>query len=299
MLLALVPTVALPLSANPSTLGEQSLGTIVTIEVDGVLTEFIVVQQGSPSSVYSDFEDGTVLLMRGIWDAWLENPRNANYSANTLHLWLNDEFYNMIEPAARNAVRNVGIPTRLNQQVRAYIFAPSVYELNNNVPIGNAQQPRSLEPWWDAVAFEYFVGALGHARAAQASNGTYWAYWTRTTAHNRNTDADVGMYFVDSSGSSVVNTNIWTSYSVRPALVFADTVQVGADGRLLFGAVPPVEPPTDEPTDDDDKEPHESAFTPELAERLNNSLEMLNLIIIFGIAVFVGFVLYKLIAIFV
>ena len=69
------------------------VGSSVFANVNGVRTEFLVVHQGLPSSMYDASCDGTWLLMKDIYveRAWHSSNSNS-YKASTINTYLNDTF---------------------------------------------------------------------------------------------------------------------------------------------------------------------------------------------------------------
>ncbi len=47
-----------------TTLGSKAVGSIVKLNFDGAMREFLVVHQGKPSSLYDESCNGTWLLMK-------------------------------------------------------------------------------------------------------------------------------------------------------------------------------------------------------------------------------------------
>jgi hypothetical protein len=257
MLFALVPVVALPVSAVPTTLGEQSIGAVVSFEVGGTLTEFIVVHQGSPSADYVGFEGGTVLLSRRLLEPsrrWNSVAGAVRYNDSDIHRWLNGDFIASIEPSAVNRLSTVRIPYVSDVSImtganglQCRVFLLSYRELNGTIWNGVPDE---------GAVFSFFAETTGLATRRQAlrANNTTASWWSRSP---RVDSTRVGtVQVVETSGTTLENSrlNMGTLVDrhgyVRPALVLPQTVQVGADGRLLFGVDPPItEPPTTSATE--------------------------------------------------
>ena len=92
-------------------LGKLSVGSTVYLNVNGGKIEFLIVNQGLPSSDYDDSCNGTWLLMKDIYEqrAWNSVALNS-YSESTIHNYLNSEFLELIDPDIQDVIKWVKIP---------------------------------------------------------------------------------------------------------------------------------------------------------------------------------------------
>lgn len=91
-------------------LGDLEIGTIVHIKENGVYQDYIVVNQGLPSSMYDSSCNGTWLLRKDIYTmrAW---DSSINYYKNSdIHSYLNGTFPNLFDDDIKNAIKQVKIP---------------------------------------------------------------------------------------------------------------------------------------------------------------------------------------------
>lgn len=89
-------------------LSSKAVGSIVKIKVNGTLRDFIVVQQGKPSSIYDESCNGTWLLMKDLYESRQWHSSNVNdYANSTIHKWLNNEFLNLIDANIRAQIRQL------------------------------------------------------------------------------------------------------------------------------------------------------------------------------------------------
>ena len=95
-------------------LGSLAVGSSVYFKVNNVRTQWLVVQQGNPStSLYDSSCDGTWLLMKDIYKKRQWNDSNYNdYAGSTIHSYLNSTFLGRLETGVRSAVKQVKIPYR-------------------------------------------------------------------------------------------------------------------------------------------------------------------------------------------
>mgnify|MGYP004657688167 CR=1 FL=1 len=90
---------------------DRPVGSTVTLNVGGKPYEFIVVQQGKPSSMYDDSCSGTWLLMKDCYTQRIYSSNGAEYYNSSIDAWLNDDFINSLD--VKDTVKTVKIPYRL------------------------------------------------------------------------------------------------------------------------------------------------------------------------------------------
>ena len=91
------------------TIDSVSVGQSVYCNVNDTKTEFIIVHQGKPSSMYDDSCNGTWLLMKDVYDnsAW-NSSNNNRYKTSTIHSYLNNTFLNLLD--IKDVIRQAKIP---------------------------------------------------------------------------------------------------------------------------------------------------------------------------------------------
>lgn len=93
-------------------LGDMAVGSTVKIKVNGTLTDFIIVQQGSPGSGDNDF-DGTWVLMKNILRIM---PFFNNGDSQYAHEYLNGTFFNQIGEYVKSKIKNVNLKYNSNSR---------------------------------------------------------------------------------------------------------------------------------------------------------------------------------------
>lgn len=92
--------------------GSLSVGSTVWLMENGVMTKYIVVQQGTPSaSMYANC-DGTWLFRAELTDfelAW-GGGRTSNYLTSSVYKTLNSTVLNRFDSAIQNAMKNAKVP---------------------------------------------------------------------------------------------------------------------------------------------------------------------------------------------
>ena len=91
-----------------ATLGTKAVGSTVKLKVNGVAREFIVVHQGTPSSLYDASCNGTWLLMKDCYETRQWHSSDVNDYANSIvHSYLNSTFLNLMDTNIRNQIKQV------------------------------------------------------------------------------------------------------------------------------------------------------------------------------------------------
>ena len=93
-------------------IGDMPVGSTVYIPVEGVPTEFIIVNQGIPSGSeqYDGSCNGTWLLMKDIYEDMYWDSENNDYENSDIHAHLNGTFLRRFEPEIQNIISQVKIP---------------------------------------------------------------------------------------------------------------------------------------------------------------------------------------------
>ena len=93
-------------------LSALSVGSSVYLNVNGTKTEFLVVNQGLPSSLYDSSCNGTWLLMKQIYTTRTWDSSNNDYENSDIHSYLNGTFLGLLDSDIQAAVKQVKIPYR-------------------------------------------------------------------------------------------------------------------------------------------------------------------------------------------
>lgn len=93
-------------------LGKLNVGSTVYLNVDGGKRDFIIVNQGLPSSDYDNSCNGTWLLMKDIYEqrAWNDITTSDSYSKSLIHNYLNSKFLELLDPDIQDVIKLVEIP---------------------------------------------------------------------------------------------------------------------------------------------------------------------------------------------
>ena len=219
-------------------LGSKAVGSSVYLKVNGVNTEFLVVHQGKPSSLYDDSCNGTWLLMKDIYKTMAWDSSNNDYKNSDVHSYLNGTFLGLLETDIQNAIKQVKIPYRNGtgsggttasgaNGLSTKIFLLSGYE------VGWTTSDSQYFPV-DGAKLDYFTASSsGNSKRIANLNGTATGWWLRSPYTS---DAN-GVWYVLSSGDY----SRWfynNTYGVRPALVLDSLLSVSDDGSVQTNVAP-------------------------------------------------------------
>ena len=193
---------------------DVQVGNAVYINIDGTPTEFIVVHQGKPSEDYDDSCNGTWLMMKNIYalGRWGAKTSPPHYWSTTINDYLNETFYNKIDPSIREYIKTVNIPVE-NITFTAKVFALSASE------IGGSKADSEWLGYEEGAKLDYFIsGSTSQAKSKRiAAYNAANESWLLRSIDNNGTYANP--YIVSSDGSYTNSTdNVNRGY--RPVFIF-------------------------------------------------------------------------------
>lgn len=209
-----------------------AVGSSVYLNVGGVRKEFLVVQQGLPSSLYDASCDGTWLLMKDIYENRQWNSSDVNkYETSDVNTYLNGPFFNLFDRNIQGIIKQVKIPYRkgdgTNQSgangLSCKVFLLGGYE------VGWTTSDSRYFPV-DGAKLDYFgASAVGNPKriANYGGSATSWGLRSPST-YSR----DSYMWFVFSDGSYSTS-GPSASVGIRPALILPSTTLVDDSGNIV------------------------------------------------------------------
>lgn len=217
-------------------LGKLPVGASVFTNLDGELREFIVVQQGLPSSMYSETCNDTWLLMKdvyadGVWPDIIDN--------------LDSIFLPKFDAEIQNKIKQVKIPYYTGKS-QDKVYSGEQGE-TCTIFFLSAKELGLVDTWnWipnDGVLLSYFYNGAGDAanqRRIAYLNGKPTEWWTRSKQTRTGGDpADVNAHTVGSDGDHSTmhikthhvhpdGSQFWSNASsgMRPAFIMPSDTRV-------------------------------------------------------------------------
>lgn len=206
---------------------QLAVGSSVYLNVSGVQTEFLIVHQGLPSSVYDSSCNGTWLLMKDIvgLSNWGVDSSGQCFDKNPpIRTYLDNTFAPMLDTAVYNQIKTVSIPvmTRRNGDKSVLgtaslkVFLLSTDEINRS-KASDSKYPTLVE----GAALSYFSSATDSSRLIANYNGSAKGWWTRTKIKTLPSGYE-RVHRVSESGS-VTAYRLEASLGVRPAMILPST----------------------------------------------------------------------------
>lgn len=217
-------------------LSTLDVGQSVFANVNGKKTEFLVVHQGKPSSMYDASCNGTWLLMKDIYEKRVWQSGNINkYETSDIHSYLNGPFIGLFDSGIQKLIKQVKIPYRKNggkggtdqsgaNGLSCKVFLLSGYE------IGCTTSDFPFFPV-NGTKLSYFEAGTGSSamnKRIAKLNGSA-AYWWLRSPLTRNTS---GVWCVD-TGGDCDSGSASGSYGIRPALVLSSDALVDDEFNLI------------------------------------------------------------------
>jgi hypothetical protein len=230
-----------PLAMSKGTpIGELAVGDIVKTNVNGVSTNFMIVHQGLPSSVYDESCNGTWLLMQDAYKPssdfmWSSSGIN-DYENSDIHSYLNNTFINLFDDSIKNIIKQVKIPYTKgsggyssNIQTGANGLVTKVFSLSIR-ELGNIATSAMLVEGEELKYFEGINNSFSNEKRVAYLNGEAVGWWARTPQHNK-TNMAVISYTKGELNAQNVNNKYW---NIRPAIILpSDTAFVDGDFNIV------------------------------------------------------------------
>ena len=210
-----------------------AVGASVYLNVGGVRTEFLVVHQGLPSSLYDASCDGTWLLMKDCYTnrVWSDYSSN-NYKIAAINTYLNGPFLGLFDSNIQGIIKQVKIPyvngtggasvASGADGLSCKVFLLGGCEVGLS-SIGNVPS--------DGVKLDYFDSTVSTDTKRVANLNGSPIGWALRSADSNTSNT---IWFITVRGSS----NNYQSYAngsfgIRPALILPSTTLVDDSGNVV------------------------------------------------------------------
>ena len=209
-----------------ATLGEQAVGSIVKLNVGGVVTEFIVVQQGLPSSAYDDSCNGTWLLMKNIYTERAFGYSNNLFAGSAVFDYLNGDFLALLDREIQDGIIQVKIP----YQISANTVSNGANGLSARVFLLSATELGIADAYTLVVGdrLEYFDNDSGNSTRKATYKGNDSNYWTSTGSGS----GGINVHYISNYGTRNA-AGYAAILGVRPALILPLNYAVDDDGNVI------------------------------------------------------------------
>ena len=221
--------------------GDLAVGSSVYLMENGVAVEYLVVNQGIPSSssLYDASCDGTWLLRKDCiaaraWDAGSSNMLETS----DIHTWLNADMLAKYDIITQNAIKQVKVPYCPEGGINGYVVSgkaglPCKVFMLSGYEVGFTKSDSSSFPV-DGAKLDYFEsgdGTSAYNKRIAYLNGASVRWWTRSPL----IDIDsVYIWCVQNDGSR--NTaDAKYNRSVRPTLILPPNASFGKNTLILKG----------------------------------------------------------------
>jgi hypothetical protein len=207
-------------SVPPVMLSTYNVGSTVRINVNGVSTEWIVVQQGSPDDYKYDAScNGTWLLMKDIYTVMPYDSTDNDYANSDAHTYLNTQFINYLDTNVRNIVKTVKIPYTNGAYSTGSIMIGAdglsvQLFLLSGAEVGVSKSYMNVE----GMALEYFNDDDISKRYAYYNGILEW-WWLRSP-YDGNSDRNIGAITDKTEWALLLlSTQNTSGCGIRPAMI--------------------------------------------------------------------------------
>ncbi len=213
-------------------LSDLEIGHSIKLNLNGTPWDWLVVNQGLPSSIYDASCNGTWLLLKDIYEGQQWNDTSLNVlETSTVQSYLNGDFLNLFDGNIKGAIKQVKIPYRKNggsggadqngaNGLLCKIFLLSGYEVGWTT----SDHPYLPKDGQKLSYFESGTGKSANNKRIAKLNGSASSWWLRSPR----TDDDYRVFFVYSNGkydyysASLAN-------GIRPAIILPSDMLVTDD----------------------------------------------------------------------
>lgn len=208
-----------------ATLGEQAVGSIVKLNVDGVATNFIVVHQGLPGTMYDSSCNGTWLLMEDVYTTSGFGESN-DYANSNVHSYLNDTFLGLLDSGVRDKIKQVKIPY-YNGAGESGSIAEGSNGLSTKIFILSRMEIGLTLIEGNLGTFLTYFNTTDNAVRIAHRNGATVVWWTRSI----NPSGNKYVYYTTKTGTNTTALYV-QNYGVRPAFVMPPETAISPEGMI-------------------------------------------------------------------
>lgn len=213
-------------------LGDLEIGTIVHIKESDVYQDYLVVNQGLPSSMYDSSCNGTWML-RSHLSAGGIFGNNNNYPTSTVAQWLEETFLPTLDAEIQGLVKDVKIPYKGSSggvqsgsngfQCKAFLLSG----MEVGIPTSNGGDYPI-----DGSKLSYFQS--GNSSAANSiRTATYNGSAKRWLTRSPSLDIPTRVVYVQATGNYFYGSPDGVGYYYRPAFILPPDLLVDDNNDIL------------------------------------------------------------------
>ena len=224
-------------------LSKLNVGSTVFLNVEGGKREFLIVNQGLPSSDYDNSCNGTWLLMKEIYEQRKWNDvlsTSHSYSKSTIYNYLNSKFLELLDLDIQDVIKLVKIPYATDSSTSGSMTGSTTSgSMNGSIASGSnglmtkifllsSAETGINRPYVTAEGsiLEYFTPSDYDARIGYYE-GKECAWWLRSISTRNNNAAAYIDTLGDVSQTAVDNKEY---IGIRPAMILPSALIVDDDG---------------------------------------------------------------------
>lgn len=229
-----------------TTLGNVSVGSIVTLNENGSPQNYIVVQQGKPSELYDDSCNGTWLLRQDVYNSSKWGNNDNTYATSKINSsYLPDTILPIYDKNIQTAIIQVKIPYVNGTGIMGTVSSgsnglPCKIFLLSGLEVGFTQNVTTYLPT-DGAKLSYFdsgFSSTANNKRIAKYNGLDYSWWLRSPY----TKDAIKIWYVNSYGE--YGDASWDStHSVRPALVLPYNLLVDDNNAVIAIDTPNITVP--------------------------------------------------------
>lgn len=213
--------------SNALVLGSIEIGSSVTLNVNGVSTEFTVVHQGIPdATIYDSSCNGTWLMMKNVYtsDSW--DDSSDDYDASSIHEYLNNTFISLLDSDIQDKLKEVKIPYRKYDGETCTVYSGANGLSAKAFLLSCDEVGAGVSGLADGACLKYFEGMTSSNNAKRIAyyNDSAVNWWLRSP-YDSPTNFPNFVYMINTSGGrgGFVSS---TSYGIRPTIILPANMEV-------------------------------------------------------------------------
>lgn len=188
------------------------------MNVNGVRTEFLVVHQGLPGSMYDSSCNGTWILPKstisGVPELKWDGGNFAQYSESTINTYLSTTFIGMLDSKVQNVISQANIITTNTSTIAG---APETVNASTKAFLISLTEMGVTNRYVEALGAKLSYFEDGEGSSAVGKRGWNSAYWTRScSTSSRNI-----VYYCYSDGEYAGDNPNSSVLGVRPTMILS------------------------------------------------------------------------------